>query len=220
MRQPLQRQVVALLAAVTPGSSEAEIAALPLGLRDAKLLDLRETLFGPDLATIVACPACGAQLEASFAVDDVRVPPDTGTTLAIETAGHHVAFRPPATNDLLAIPASADAEIARATLLARCVTTDMPPDALPPELLPAIAEGMARADPQAVVELELHCAGCAHGFLAIFDIAGFLMREIHNWARQMLRDIDSLARAYGWREADILALSPTRRQIYLEMVAR
>jgi hypothetical protein len=228
LRQPLQRQAVALLAAVTPGTSEAEIAALPLGVRDAMLLDLRETLFGPDLAAVAACPRCGAQLEAAFAVDAVRslpaAPADAARTL--ETPGHAVAFRPPCAADLLAIPAGADTEAARAVLLDRCVTAvdgegaRVAPAALPPALSQAIAECMAAADPMAVIELQLDCAACRHGFLAIFDIARFLMREIHHWARQMLRDIDCLARTYGWREADILALSPVRRQIYLEMAVQ
>jgi len=227
LRQPLQRQVVALLVAGVPGSSDASIATLPLGARDALLFDLRERLFGPNLATIATCPNCAEQLEAGFKLADVRLPPapvDAGAGL--ETATHRITFRPPATADLLAIPEGADAKAARAILLDRCVTASdaagnrVEPNALPPELVPVIAEGMAQADPQAVVELQLGCDACGHGFAAVFDIAGFLMREIHVWAQQMLRDIDSLARAYGWREADILALSPTRRQIYLDMVAR
>ena len=40
---------------------------------------------------------------------------------------------------------------------------------------------------------------------------------MHAWARRTLRDVHVLARAYGWREADVLALSPTRRQIYVEL---
>lgn len=227
LRQPLQRQVVALLVAVVPGSSDASISALPLGARDALLFDLRERLFGPDLATLATCPNCAEQLEAGFTLADVRLPPaDDQTDAAIETATHRIAFRPPATADLLVIPEGADAAAARAILLERCVTAHdaqgnpVAPNALPPEILPVIAERMAQADPQAVVELRLGCDACGKAFDAVFDIAGFLLREIHVWAQQMLRDIDSLARAYGWREADTLALSPTRRQIYLDMVAR
>ena len=224
--QPLQRQVVALLAAVRPGTSQSDIAALPLGVRDAMLLDLREELFGPALATIASCPQCSEQLEANFALDDVRVSPPAGEVdLVTVIAGREIRLRPPATADLLAIPAGADAEAARTILLERCVTAHhvegkaIAAAALPAAAITPIIQSMARADPQAVVELNLACAACDHHFVAIFDIAAFLMREIHGWARQILRDIDSLARAYGWREADILALSPARRQIYVEMAA-
>ena len=217
---PLQRQVVALLAAITPGSSEATIAALPLGTRDAMLLDLREALFGSALATIVSCPRCGEPLEAGFAIDDIRVPPHLAPP--IDTV-RDLRIRPPATADLLAIPAGADAAAVRTILFERCVTapdgSPVAPDALPQSAIAPIVAAMAEADPQAMVELDFSCVACDHCFVAIFDIAAFLMREIHRWAGQMLREIGSLARAYGWREADILALSPARRRLYVEMAS-
>jgi hypothetical protein len=52
-----------------------------------------------------------------------------------------------------------------------------------------------------------------------FDIAAYLWQEVDARARRALRDTHTLARAYGWREADILAMSDFRRQQYLEMVA-
>ena len=50
------------------------------------------------------------------------------------------------------------------------------------------------------------------------DIAGFFWAELDAWARRLLREIHTLARFYGWSEAEILALSPLRRRCYLEMV--
>ena len=65
--------------------------------------------------------------------------------------------------------------------------------------------------------INLSCPACAGAWSATFDIAGFLWKEIHAWAKTALRGVHVLARAYGWRESDVLALSPTRRQIYLEL---
>ena len=79
---------------------------------------------------------------------------------------------------------------------------------------------MAQADPQANIQLALGCPACGHSWLALFDIVGFFWREIDTWARRVLRDIHTLALAYGWSEAEILALSPWRRQFYLEMVSQ
>ena len=229
LRQPLQRQVVALLAAAVPGANAPVIAALPLGARDSMLFDLREQLFGPTVATIAVCPGCGERLEAEFPLPRIRVPPGASGegAGAIEAGAHQIRFRAPNTADLLAVPDGADPAAARAILLERCIVEardaggePVAPAALPESVLPAIMDGIASADPQAVVELDHACAACGRTFQAFFDIAGFLMREIQAWALQMLRDIDSLARAYGWREADILALSPTRRQFYLDLVAR
>jgi len=229
LRQPMQSQIAALLAAAVPDLKAGDIAALPLGARDAMLFDLRTQLFGSELATIAACPECGERLEAEFSLATIRLPPgpahDGG--IELETGTHRICLRPPNSADLLAIPEGADTATAREILLERCLLEisdaggkPVTPDALPAALLPVIAERMAQADPLAVIELDLACAACGRTFQAIFDIASFLMREIHAWAQQMLRDIDSLARAYGWREADILALSPTRRQFYLDLAVR
>ena len=38
------------------------------------------------------------------------------------------------------------------------------------------------------------------------------------WAVRLLGEVHELASAYGWREHDVLALSPWRRQAYLQMV--
>ena len=77
---------------------------------------------------------------------------------------------------------------------------------------------MAAADPQADVELALSCPACGHAWPAAFDIASFLWTEVDAWARVLLHEIHALASAYGWREADILALSPRRRRAYLELI--
>ncbi len=39
-------------------------------------------------------------------------------------------------------------------------------------------------------------------------------------AEQSLVEVDALARAYGWTEAEIMQLSPTRRAAYLQLVRR
>jgi hypothetical protein len=77
---------------------------------------------------------------------------------------------------------------------------------------------MAASDPVAEVLLDLRCPLCAHSWQALFDIASFLWMEISAHARRLLREVDALARAYGWGEAEILGLSATRRQAYLELI--
>jgi hypothetical protein len=50
------------------------------------------------------------------------------------------------------------------------------------------------------------------------DPAAIVVEEVDRHARQVLREVDQLARAYGWREPDILALSRDRRRAYLGLV--
>ena len=144
-------------------------------------------------------------------------------TQAIEADGYRVAFRLLASEDLLALSPATDRASARRMLLGRCVVQaerdGEAADAasLPEHVVAEVAARMAAADPQADVELALSCPACAHAWHGAFDVAGFFWQEIHAWAKSMLRSVHALARAYGWREADVLALSPTRRQIYLEL---
>ena len=91
-------------------------------------------------------------------------------------------------------------------------------DELPAEVLAGVAERMEAVDPQANAELILACPSCDHEWQALFDIAPFLYAEIRAWAHRLLRDVHTLASAYGWREADILAMSRWRRDAYLAMV--
>jgi uncharacterized protein (UPF0212 family) len=224
LRQPPARRAVALIEAACPELSPGEAAALPIGRRDARLLDLRELLLGPDLTIVARCPNCGEQLDSTFHGAQLRADPGPAEpTRTIAADAYRIAFRLPASDDLLALSRAPDRAAARRMLLDRCILHAEHDGAradvasLPEDVVAAVAARMAAADPQADVELALSCPACAHAWHAAFDVAGFFWQEIHAWAKATLRGVHALARAYGWREADVLALSPTRRQIYLEL---
>lgn len=229
LTQSVPRRALALLRAAWPETTDAQLLAWPLGLRDARLLALRRHLFGPDLTIVAPCPACGETVESTFQVDQVLLPETAGewrATRVIEQEGYVITFRLPACGDLLALSETPRAATAdpRQQLLTRCVielrTADGAPadvTRVPERVSAAIVAGMAAADPQADVQLACVCPSCGETWDTLFDIASVLWSEIHAWARRLLRDVHALARAYGWREADVLALSPTRRQIYLEL---
>lgn len=225
LQMPLQRNAIALLAAALSGQTREQIAALPIGRRDGLLLRLRELLFGSDIAAVANCPKCGERLEAGFPIARIQVASIGPGPEAIEYEA--LAFRLPATEDLLAVPQDAAPEAGRRILLTRCLVKHGDPnqpaiscEQLTDANITEIAQKMADADPQADVELSLNCSACAHSFSAAFDIAAFLWSEVNEWARQALFDVDALARAYGWSEASILGMSPRRRQIYLDMARR
>jgi hypothetical protein len=79
-------------------------------------------------------------------------------------------------------------------------------------------QALAEADPLAETLLKLRCAVCSHEWQEPLDIADYLWSEIEARARRLLIEVHSLASAYGWSEADILALSEPRRRLYLDMV--
>ena len=65
----------------------------------------------------------------------------------------------------------------------------------------------------------MECPECGAHFETPFDPPAFVWQELSTLANRLLWEVDQLARAYGWPEADILALSPTRRRAYLEIAA-
>ena len=224
-QSPTQR-ALSLLAAAEPELTHEALASLPLGQRDARLLQLRERLFGGQLQLVVPCPKCGQLIESQLGAADLACDGQQAfvETHRVESQGYTLSFRPPASADLIALAGEMDAGRARERLLERCVLDardpngePMPARALPRVVLAELAAQMESADPGAVVELCFDCPACQHRWQEVFDIAGFLWREIHAWAQRTLRDVHVLAHAYGWREADVLALTPTRRQIYLEL---
>lgn len=238
--QPSFRRALILLAAACPELSEAQVARLSIGQRDRRLLDLRERTFGAELMSVATCSACGEQLEFAFNTTDIRVaaPADqTGAhlsafdpappaSLSLSRHGYEVAFRLPNSTDLAAIAASREPAAGQHLLLRRCVLAatcngaEIDYSDLPADLLDAVMAQMEEADPQANVQLNLSCVRCDRRWQAVFDIESFFWSELTRWAERLLAEVHQLARAYGWRESDILAMSPHRRRFYLDMLGK
>ncbi len=232
-----QRALI-LLSVACPELTTDQLAQLSLGERDARLLALRELTFGSQLVSLANCSACGQPLEFSFKAEEIRVVSETDKVkesrgvcdsenikpLSIHLDEYEVLFRLPNSVDLAAIADSPDVAMSQQMLLQRCVLSarflddEINASQLPAEILEAISSRMDEADPQADVQLNLSCLQCGHLWQAVFDIESFFWTELQVWAERLLREVHLLARAYGWREADILAMSPYRRQFYLGMV--
>lgn len=224
-QQPIDR-ALSLLSIAGAGSSREELAALPLGRRDAQLLELRKRTFGEMLNAFSECPQCAGRLEIRFATTAIKSSESDGPDI-LELKSHEttVRFRLPTSRDLTEAISQGNIEQARETLFSRCVVEARRGEAviaaheLPGEVREEINRRMAASDPAAEVLLNLQCPFCTHSWQAFFDIASFFWIEISAHARRLLREVDALARAYGWGEAEILGLSPARRQAYLELIA-
>lgn len=225
----LERALALLAAAAGADDEPYALARLSIGQRDARLLALRELTFGPRLASVSACPACGERMEATFNVADLLlIAPEEEQSEAFElnVNGYEVRFRLPNSLDQAELAACAVVDVAdaRDLLLRRCLSTALyegeqqSADKLPPDVLEMVARRMGEADPQADVQLRMRCQLCAHDWQEAFDIASFFWTELDAWAKRILTETHTLARAYGWRESDILMMSATRRQFYLNLV--
>ena len=224
------RRALGLVAAMRPDLLAPARGELSVGERDGTLLRLRAAVFGTTISAVSRCQACDERVELSFEIDDVQVAgdrPDTdqGDVLVVEQDGWSVRNRLPSSEDIVCIERATSEQEATAELWRRCtldVRFDGRPravDAIPEAVRTAMADRFATSDPQADVQIQLLCPACSSTWEQDFDISSFLWAEIDTWARRLLADVHVLARAYGWDEDQILALSPLRRRAYLEMVA-
>jgi hypothetical protein len=161
-------------------------------------------------------------MEMNFSTTDLHIDPPSDPALELRVGTYEVKLRLPTSRDLLALKQN-ETDDPRRYLLSRCVLSadvdGQPADTtdLPSPVMDAAAQALASADPQAVVKLSITCAACGHPWQAPFDILSYLWTELDAWAARILREVHVLACAYGWRESDILALSPARRKFYLDM---
>ena len=229
--QMLPQRALTLLAAACPGTSPDELAQWSIGRRDASLLKLREWAFGSRLSCIAVCPECGERLELTFETGDIRAeedpdPVEAREPLFLSLDGYEIHFRLPNSLDLAALSSDGDLAETRTQLLDRCLISAehdgevLAASELSDEIFEAVVAYMTKADPQGDVQLTLTCPACSHRWQMTFDILSYFWNEINVWAQRILRDVHLLASAYGWREADILSLSPLRRQVYLQMAKR
>lgn len=171
-----------------------ELAEWTAGRVNGRLLDLHATIFGPALEGVTRCPACATVVELALPVAALQAVP--------------------------ALPAPADHPVPTLGRLWQALAADS--DAAAREHLRGAAAGFdveaawSAADPLAVTELALACPACGHHWQEDADLGPFVWRKVDAWAEGLLDDVAQLARAYGWRESDVLALPPARRARYLE----
>jgi hypothetical protein len=225
-QHPLDRALTILMATF-PGVSRDTLALLSVGQRDACLLTVRQQLFGSRLASRATCPACLEKIE--FVLDAAKMqsevnnqPVDGRQIITVDTC--EIQFRLPNSLDQAAIVGCRDTASARTLLLRRCVVqvvldgVEMSVERLPEALINELTVCMEERDPLAEIRIALDCPACGHHWQVLFDIVSFFWLEMCAQVKRLLREVHILAQAYSWREADILAMSPARRQLYLEMV--
>lgn len=222
--QPDALRALAVLREAAPDCDPAALRALPLGERNARLLAVRRATFGPQMRAFVKCPRCSEPLEFEQDIDELLARHEPGAATAFELVeGDLVVNCRLSDGDDHAFAAElffeedvSEALIDRAITAATRSGMAVPPAQLGPALRAQIAEELARRDPLARPTIALGCAACEHVWSAPFDIGAFLWTEIERTVRAALDDVITLARGYGWREGDILAMSAARRQFYLQ----
>ncbi len=160
--QPLTQRALTLLAAACPDTPLDVLANFSIGQRDACLLVLREKIFGPQLVSVTACPGCGGRVEIDFEVAEVlpspakqENPAESAKTMMLGLDDYEVEFRLPTSADLVAIEDLTETSFAQMRLLERCLLQarrngeGRSVEQLPVEVVEAVVQWIAEADPQA-----------------------------------------------------------------------
>ncbi len=217
---------------------------LSIGDRERFLIALYRANFGEQLDAVAQCPAnaCGETVEFELATEcllaphekaiepaDGAIPPPLTREVALDTerGTWQVRFRVPNGSDqeLAARAALSDTAKAADLVLERCVAEVIDANGQPltvddwrPQLREPLSATFSELDAQANMSYALRCPVCDAGFAAVVDAGTFLLRELAS-RHGIFAEVDQLARAYHWSEAEILALPVARRRRYLAMVA-
>jgi hypothetical protein len=228
LNQTLLEKVLTLLTAACPEIDSEALAGLSIGERDARLLQLREWMFGSYLVNTARCPQCAQRVEWENRIADIRTNPSKSTSSSAEfnlnVADYGLRYRLPTSMDIAAVMNAPRGDSTPQDLLKRCIVSARhagevcDPGSLPQDVLAALGRRIEELDPQAEIRIDLTCPQCSHKWDVLFDIASFLWTEINHWAERTLRSVHKLASTYGWSERTILNLSPVRRQLYLGLV--
>jgi hypothetical protein len=222
-QHPLDR-ALALLEVTCPEKTFSELAQLSIGQRDSLLFELRRLTFGSQLYAYTECPVCGAQQEVTINIENLlqeQIYPKSIES-SVKASGFLINFRLPNSLDLAECINSGS--LNSKMLLKRCILSitqrnrNVDFEDLPETVNSAVETKMAEADPLAEVQVSLDCCECGNNMKMSLDILSYFWEELKEYVKQLFNQVYMLARNYGWREADILAMSPWRRQYYLEMV--
>ncbi|MCR6492646.1 hypothetical protein [Cellulomonas sp. P24] len=244
---PSARAAVLVHRAGLTGSLD-EALDLDVGTCAGLALQVYRDTFGEVVDAVVECPGCGERMEAGLPTDGGSGGPGSpggpGQLGRERTVGAWV-VRAPTARDLVLIAERAERDglaAARDELLRRCVRPAAVrggevrgggvsggdgagavgrrvagPEASELAVIEAAAEELAGA---AVLVSVVTCPECGTAVDVSFDAGAMLWDRVAAAAPELLADVASLARAYGWNETEVLALPPVRRRAYLALADR
>jgi hypothetical protein len=239
---PAER-ITILLAAATRAIGEIKpvspdiIRCLTIGDRERLVLALHAVTFGPQVEVVARCTdsSCGELFELPLKLDEMlRTPeqtparPEHALMVATEEGSFHVRFRLPngADQELVARIGITDLSSATDRLLTRCIISvidgtgrSTPPEGMLDILRSPLEDAIRTIDRGADTSATVPCPTCGHNVPVFLDPFALLTTELAR-SDAVFLEVDRLARAYHWSEADILALPVTRRRRYLALLDR
>jgi hypothetical protein len=212
----------------------AAVRGLTVGDRDSLMLHVRLLTIGKTIQATVRCPNpdCSERMDLELKVNDLLVPPYSNCqewyqqTINVDEKTWDVCFRLPTGADQEAVAniAHTDPQAAAEALLRRCTKSDGNgngsfPKQVPMSVFTELSARMAKLDPQAELILQATCPICAHAFSTELDISTYFFHELKERIKRVYMEVHTLAFRYHWSEHEIMAMTPTRRRLYLDLLA-
>jgi hypothetical protein len=205
--------VLPLLALAHPELSPAQRDDLAGDEANRSLLATMRELGEQALDTLAVCPRCDEANEVVLPLDVLQVGAGGPSTGTVAVGSDTVGYRVPSVGDLEAARQCADADAAERLLVDRCMGGE-----LDPETLASIAAELDERHPLLAPRVEVGCASCDATFDAGLDVAELAWASVSTAATRLLDEVAHLARAYGWSEAEVLAVPRARRAVYRRLI--
>lgn len=194
--------------------------AQPVGRRTAallRLLALTDHRAALALTSSCADPACGEAFEFELPLSALPDGASGDDPMVVRLdAERSAALRRPTGDDLRrwrdAAPASRD-EAVRTMLSALVVGGEA---GVGDEA--RLAEAMAAMDPLVAFSVSCHCPVCGAPSEVGVDLEALALKRLEARQRALVLEVHRFASAYGWTEAEVLALPPKRRARYLALM--
>ncbi|HUG24245.1 hypothetical protein [Piscinibacter sp.] len=81
-----------------------------------------------------------------------------------------------------------------------------------------VAEAIAAMDPLVAFSVACRCPACGAANDVAVDLEALALKRLASRQRALLLEVHRFASAYGWTEAEVLAVPPARRARYLELI--
>jgi hypothetical protein len=188
----------------------SEIAAVALAIRQAWI--------GDRLSTDGACPECAERVDISFRIGEYYKHFQPSTPTGVTTTGDGwyevsgIRFRVPTVADLTAALGGDDGA---ATLAGTCVE----PADLSEEQWQIVDAALDQIAPSLDGMVGGLCPECGASMQLRLDPCSYVMAELRDLFAGIYYEVHLLARAYGWKEVDILSMGRSRRIKYAHLIS-
>lgn len=211
--------VLRLLDHLIEGSS-ISAGDLVIADRDEVLAVIYSTLYGNVIDSTVYCRWCSDPFDLSFSLRDFQVHIGEGEAL-LDVRGQsdgtyaltdEVVFRLPTGNDelfILGLPS----ERKESALLERCLLKgDAGKDH------EVLQQAMEQVAPLLQGSLSSRCPSCGKEQSIHFDMQSFLLQRLLLEKKNVIREVHTIASAYGWTLREILDLPRQQRKTYCSFI--